>query len=806
MSKKQSKHTKVVASKDYNIKYNLNNNELESCKWIKNQLNKSLVMENKEYEKKIKSMPAEHWKYSSILRHNTMKAMTFNLFMDTTNTIIVVFKIKDITFDDREVIYNISYINIKPSKPDIFFEKEIIKDQTSNLYINNVCPVGSTLSKDGEYRSVIIYWKFVQYILSKDNNLSKLYKEILDYFIDKFQDRKLMIYAHYYFPLDELRQKYSFELELMISNKKLELFSISWFMFFYSYTFSTISDRLNQMYQKIMSKYKHEDAEFFKSLISKYSLDTIRYMYHLFSTNIRSTTDRGLAPFYKTKLGQKLIPISLREIQYPFDITYKPWKEYFVNLRLSDLVVNNITPGFAITTNWLFIKNTDQHIFDNPSQYTRMQKSAYAINISNILSQARHLAYEQIKPSSILLYDNDSSFELKANKKNRQLLTSWLSKEFQILHDGIDDDIKHAQLNIIMSNVTFCMITEYAGKTLYESIFLTKKSSYYRELISNLFSEEGYPNFERFMFEIMYDLYCSASKFGIIHGDLHLHNITINELFYKKWMSIDVKNPKVLYVTEPGFEYLFDTNFYYMTIIDFSRCILNPTKVNMFKNSSLHKTFDMIDNMREFEELQTNNLISYLHTCKPEYRELGLPLQTGIKLYFNNYFKALSILDLFMIMSRLLDFLQMKNSEISTPYSGSVKLIRQIFSECDLYLTDTLTKLTGVESLTFLESFPNQEWPIMTIIKKVFEHRKLDSAAKLDDVVDIYNYNNELEYTLNDDAKLPDAFYELSKNKENDSFIKNSIQRKKIYEDQMISNYKTLQIIKKRQREKNIQK
>ena len=804
----------ALAGEKYYTDYKLNTNDLASCKWYKEQLNTSLVIKDKELEKKLKNMPTEHWKYSSILRHNVMKSMALNVFMDTTNTILVVFKIKDIAYDDREVIYNMSYINIKPAKhSDLFFEGISIPKHLpeshyhGNLYINNICPTGSTLSKDGEYRSVIIYWRYVRYLMSTDNTLSSLFQEVRDYFIDKFQDRKLLIFAHYYFPVDELRRKYSFELELMIANRKLEFFSISWFMFYYSYTFGTISDHLNMMFQKIMLKYKHEDIDFFKSLINKYSLKTIRYFYHLLNTNIRSTTDRGLASFCKVKLGQKLIPISLREIQYPFDITYKPWKEYFVNLRLSDLVVNNITPGFPITTNWLFIKNTDQHLFDNPSQYTRMEKSEFAIGITNILAQAKYLASEQIKPSNILLNDEDSSFEQKANKNNRRMITSWLSKEFQILYDGIEDDITNAQLNIIMSNITFAMITEFVGKTLYESIFLTKKSEYYRNLISNLFSEEGYPNFERFMFEIMYNLHCISSKYGIIHGDLHLHNVTINDMFYKKWTDTEVKEPKVLYVVEPGFEYLFNTNFYHMTIIDFSRCILNPAHIHLFKNKSLHKTFDLVDNMKGFEDLQRLNLANYLYSCKPEYKEIGLPLQTGIKLYYDVYFKALSILDLYMIMSRLLDFLQMKNKEITTPYPETIKLVKNIFAECDLYLTDTLTKLMSVDSLSFIESFSNSEWPVLTIIKKIFAHKEVDST-KVDiyNIVDIYNYNNENKYSLNDVDKLPPPFYELDKNKENDLFIRNSIKRRMTYEEKIADNYKTLLIIRKRQREKNIQK
>jgi hypothetical protein len=782
----------------------LNKNELSTCKWYKGHIINNLNLSDKNIENELKNLSIEHWKYSSVQRHHLFQTMSLNMFMDTTNTIIAVFKIKDITEDDREVIYNISYINLNPKKNnDYYFDKiglpKSLPDsiEYSNLYINNICPVGSTISKDGEYRPVLLYWKMTRFLIAQRKELTDMFKDIYDYFTDKFQDRKLLIYPHYYFPVDDMRKKYTFELELLLNNRKLEFFSISWFIFYYIHHIGTLSDNLNQLYQKIMLKYKHEDIPFFKSLVNKYSIQIIHEMYHLLNTNIRSTLDRGIEHFCKSKLGQKLIPISLREILFPFDITYKPWKEYFVNLKLSDLVVNNISPGFAITTNWIFIKNTDQHLFDNPSQYTRMEKSANAIQISDMLTQARYLASKQVKPSKVLLYDEDSLFELKLHKKSRRMFTSWLSKEFQILQDGIDDDIKHAQLNIIMSNVTFCMFTEFVGRSLYESMFITKNSEFYRMLISDLFSEKGFNHFERFIFEISYNLHCISSKYGIIHGDLHLHNITLNNLFYQKNINIEIDEPKVLYILDNEQEYVFDTNFYYMTIIDFSRSIINPNKINLFKHDTLHKTFDLVDNMKTFEEQQKKYLLNYLYSCKPEYKELGLPFQNSIWTSFDAYFKIFTIIDLYMVMQRFLDFLQAKNIHSIKPYSESINLVKRIFTECDLYLTEILQQNITSET--------NIEWPIYNVIKKIFSHKLLsknDISPKK--IIDIYNYNNEIKYSLNSINKFPESFFDLEKNKDNDKFVKNSIKRKKIYDEQSLQNYKMLLTIKKRQSEKNI--
>lgn len=791
--------------------YILDNNEKKICEFYKSEYINNLNLSDKILDKELKNKSIDQWKYSSVIRYNTFKSMGLNLFMDTTNTIVAVYKIKDVAIDDREVIYNIAYINIKP--PDkykktffddnILLKKSIDTSHHGNLYINNICPNGSTISKDGEYRSVLLYWKFVKYIIDKKPILHDLFNEINEYFIDKFQDRKLLIYSHYYFPTDEMRNKYSFEVELMINSKKIEFFSISWFIMYYINAFGTISDNLNQIYQKIIFKYKHEDMRFFKQLIEKYSIEVIRYLYHIFNTNIRSIKDRGINSFCKIKLGQKLIPISLREIQYQFDITYKPWKEYFVNLKLSDLVINQITSGFPITTSWLFIKNTDKHLFDNPSQYTRMEKSIQSSHITAILNQARNLTKQEVKPSNLLINDEDTSFGIQLSKKYNNVLTSWLSKEFKILYNKIDDAIIHSNSNITMSNVTFCIFTEYVGKTLYDSIFITKKSEYYKKMVTNVFSEAGYPIFEKYMFELCYNLHCSSSIIGIIHGDLHMHNIALNDLFYKSWINIDVKNPKVLYKLNDDSEFLFDTNFYNMSIIDFSRCIINISSVELFRHHVLHKHFDLIENIKEFEDLQKKQLVSYLFSAKPEYKEIGTPLITGITLNFDIYFKILSILDLYMIMTRFLDFFKFKTNLIFTPYSGCIDLIKKIHNQCDFYITNSLNSL--LKNID-IEKYKSGKWPIEDIINKIFAHKNIKNIKNIDsnDIVDVYNYSNEMKYSLNKSEELPPPFKHLYNNKENDNFIKNSIERKKIYEQQVINNIKTLLIIKKRQREKNI--
>ena len=637
--------------------------------------------------------------------------------MDSVETIIVLYKIKDTSVDNKEVSYSVGYVNIKPKESSVFFDNDInvtaleSSGYYGHLYINNICISGSVTSKDGEYRPTLIYWMYVYNTIQNNRNLSHLFKDIQEYFIKKLQYRKYLIYCRYIFPTDAIRNKYSFELELMASNKKIDFFCISWFTFYYSYIFDILTSHLNNTYKDIMLKYRMEDLVYFYALIDKYSINVVHKLYHLCNNNIRSTEKNSDQLYLKTKLGQKIIPVSLREIQNPFMILYKPWKEYLIGLRLTKLVINNVSPGFPIMTNWIFIKNPDEHLYDNPSQAERIKKSVLSRRITDILYQAGLLSQENILNKDNIQFDLDSNDRSSLLKLQKKAVSSWLSREFRVLNNKVKDAMDHANEHIAMSNVSFCMYTEYVGKTLYESIFITSKSKFYKSVVSLLFSTEGYPYFEKYMFELCYNLLCLSEKCGIIHSDLHLHNLTLNSLFYKSNVNTP-QNPKVMYILNNK-SYVFDTNFYNLSLIDFSRSIIDPARINEFKDPTIHKMFNIINEQATYEQSQSEQLFNYLISCKPEYKEFGLYLQMTIQNQISTFFKILSVLDLYMVTNRFINFFKIKKDLNYQPYSGCINLIKQINIMVDIYLTKSLDKIIHHKEL--LHEFDLDEWPILTI-------------------------------------------------------------------------------------------
>ena len=63
-----------------------------------------------------------------------------------------------------------------------------------------------------------------------------------------------------------------------------------------------------------------------------------------------------------------------------------------------------------------------------------------------------------------------------------------------------------------MSNVALCTISEYVGRTIADIPHLITKTARYKKIYSNVFRIDY---FRKYMFEIVYALYCANSKCGV---------------------------------------------------------------------------------------------------------------------------------------------------------------------------------------------------------------------------------------------------------------------------------------------------
>ena len=189
-------------------------------------------------------------------------------------------------------------------------------------------------------------------------------------------------------------------------------------------------------------------------------------------------------------LGYKMIPLNLREVQYPLKIKYKPWREHAITRKCSDLVINQIAPGFAVTLDWFLIKKSHKGLFDNKSQYERLKNSELAKGILNLLYEAQKSTYF-------------STTKFNGTKNISEYVRQWINNKFKKLNNIINEPIEYLIKDIIMSDVTLSFPSEYVGKTFMDTLQLIKKSKTYYKKIGNI--TKDYNMFSKYMFEICYN-------------------------------------------------------------------------------------------------------------------------------------------------------------------------------------------------------------------------------------------------------------------------------------------------------------
>jgi hypothetical protein len=724
--------------------------------------------------------------YGSYNRLNALVSFGYFLDIDIVNTICTTFKIRDLQ-TDTESIYSFGYYEKNK-------EKSGIKLADTAFTYRYFTTGGSFLSKDGEYRVGLISFANIRgiYIMPIIQNI---FQDISIYLHKKLLDRKMMLTKEYFYPTDDKKiietdlEYYSFEVQK-------DLFVVAWFNTMFNLHLGIIENHLNEKYIQIMTKYKKDDLEFFEGLLKKYSfeqMNKLRYISnHIFLTNNLANEKKETA----TKVGQKIIPLSIAEVQNPFNIRFKPWREYLISAHLANYVVNNVSPGFFITNSWFYIKNSRKGLFDNDIQFTRMQRSELAVQITELLARAKIFTYENI-------HEQKST----SKKLSKKTIDSWISNKFKELSEKIQDPIDYAKEEIIMSNVAFCIISEYVGRTIMDVILLAKSSPYYDKLIGSPFTLSGYPLFAKYIFELCYNLYCMNSLSGVIHGDLHLNNATLKALTYTNIRNInDIKNPNVLYVLgDENAQYIFQTTGYYLCLIDFSRCIVLPEKINSFKDTSLPKTYAILDNMKEFQSDQVERLLKiYIHYTTDSMSHID-ELRILFKNKFEAVFKLLTATDLFGFTQKLIMVFSSADTSILKPHKNCIELLKKINNYAQQFLIVEMNKL--ISNKDYEQTVLSMEWPIYTIIKNCFyDHLIINNPIQ--NIIDVYNINNPLIYSLNKLDKFPliikDPKYIKNKKEISTNNIKYHTSHRKSFEKEKNKGMSMINYIANRQKHKNL--
>jgi hypothetical protein len=209
------------------------------------------------------------------------------------------------------------------------------------------------------------------------------------------------------------------------------------------------------------------------------------------------------------------------------------------------------------------------------------------------------------------------------------------------------------------------------------------------------------PNlFSKYLFDICYGAHILHCRAGIIHGDLHLNNITLYQL------DIGKKNNLVMYLGPNGQKdtYIFENLGSYMCLIDYSRSLLGL-------HSPCFKGFtdiEMFKYLREQRKRALHRLYLYIPTIVQKSQSLIAGLMQS---HWERMFYVVACIDFLAIGRNFLHFFESNQNELKI-HDDILKQTR------DLYKIASSTMSTAIQD-ALNEKF-SSVWPGDKIIPVLF--------------------------------------------------------------------------------------
>jgi len=623
----------------------------------------------------------------------------------------------------------LTYLNAKSNNVAICFKTTL--DGTSCIYAflycdcpqmdadndkvtPNILSTGPTFkSQDGEYRGRLVLWRqFLQ--------ATEYYPEAFDIVenmvLSQVESSRQTFQVEYYFPDSCKMDRNKYDEFVNNSRLPIKFFIFAWLYDYYYIHNKVMENHINPAYQFIM--YQPEYLRAYDKILTLVGGPKEFYLLTLRISQFRITMDRQFCILENPQVGQKIIPLSAVEAANVDDILYDGWREIYMTGLASNLVINAISPSFSVINNWFYIQSAHGGLFDNDAMHKKYVHSKVSTDISKSLRDIDQYNYV-----------------------NQERDSGALSGKFSHLSGTINESVYYADAEIRLTDLAICITTEYVGRTVRDFPALVEWKERYDGLDRVLTDVDI---FAKHLFEFVYALYAMNSKLGLIHGDLHLNNATINVLhrFIQPEFVEKVKNPHVVYILD-GSVYIFPHIGAVSTIIDFSRSIIGnterlghdftPAKADQFMRHQRAQLLRMLkqffpDLLRKHEDKLKPLLIS------------NFPL----------VFKILTVVDTFALMKNLSAMFMIE--KVFT--EGRIKIsqeskdfIDKITAFTKSLLTNTLKDIVDGKIKTAGEI----EWANLEVIRKFFgKYIMKDGVFMNITITDVFNHENEILYDIED--------------------------------------------------------
>lgn len=458
-------------------------------------------------------------------------------------------------------------------------------------------------SSKGEFRDSFCNYKQVDEVFNKYPKVLCVIEDIL---LEKFKAKEFdMDYGIY------TGEEYDYG-EKSYSNIGIKLLAISGFMTLYRLTYNQIQLHTHKTYINMLNKLLEGIDKNFIFKHYKESKD-------IYNIIFRNDSER---PY-----GQKLTPLTVGEVISVGDISYKPWRELIISYAVSDMVLNYISPNFAIGSNWTYLEGVDSTMFDN-------MIIRHKLTINKTI--------EKMVDDYKRIYEESSKIE-----------------DIEVYRENLLAEINDLNKNKLLSKVALARIDENVGFTMGTIPRNIRKAEIVQPHYNNFINDIDY--FNKYIFDILYGCHVLHKKLGIINFDLHLNNVTIMKAynFYKTKVT-ETGIQSITYAKGEGEKYCtaytigsntyyFPFDGFYGSIIDFSDSIINSTFLDYtyrYGSGERQNEDEIID--KEKDEIYTKlaDSLSYVEKNKDS-------VKGAIISNYDNMFKVIATIDYVTFLRKL---------------------------------------------------------------------------------------------------------------------------------------------------------
>lgn len=414
-------------------------------------------------------------------------------------------------------------------------------------------------------------------------------------------------------------------------------------------------------------------------------------------------------------LCQKITPIKGHKFMYYDQLLTKTGKQLIIMNKCNKLIENKVCINLSKLMTYMLIYNTDDHLFNNISLKNKLIESNKYKEIENRLQSIR----EDVNEINVA--------DSKAKMRETMILRN------------VNNVINYINKTIIYSPYSISYVSRYCGPTLFDTIKNSETYAIKKEMLGDILHDMI--EFDKFMFQIIYTLY-SLNLSGIIHSDLHLNNITIDnkglkEVYYDISKDSSTTNA-----------YKFNDIKSLPCIIDFDRSyvLIDEFPILHEKHRELYINYEKKRFDKQIEELLINTKMKDRYHFKKYYK----------REYFTQFFINYSAYDINSLVSNILSLVDKEKLDIDKSIEAK---LQDMFSYSFKYIEDIL--------FDNIDSNNNIDYPNLCMLNEFFGQYKYNNVLPKQES-NIFRISNIYDLNFSSDV--------IKKNKQviNDLIINNS--------------------------------